>query len=92
MAENKSTFKKVIDEKNTSGDLKRQYAIELSPWHFDADPEKGTKAMSGFTCRIGVLKLGGTKPSNNFVHIDPANKELRQALTEMYAEYDKVSK
>ena len=88
----KPIYKKAIDVRTKTGDLKKQVTFILSPWSFEADSEKGTPAFSGYTCKIGVLKLLGDKPSNNFIHIDPADDEVRNALKEMYASFDKLQK
>ena len=82
-------FQKVVDVKSAGGNLKRQYSLLVTPWSFEADAEKNTPAVSGHTCKISVMKLG-LKPSNSFINIDPADKNLRDALAEMYKEYDKA--
>ena len=79
----KSVYKKVIPEVLDSGELKRQTTIDLSPW------EMGDK--TGFTCQIRVIKLGN-KPRTSFINIDPFNKEVREALTEMYKQADKLKR
>ncbi len=83
MAENKSAYRKTLDVRSPSGNLKAQYTLDLSPW------EMGDR--KGHTCQLRVLKLG-EKPSNKFVNFDPFNKEFRLMLKEMYAEADKLEK
>lgn len=90
MTENKSVYRKVVDEKSQGSDnLKRQTTIDLSPWKFDEDKEKGIPARSGYTCQIRVLKLGN-KPKTSFININPFDRAVRQALKEMYEQADKL--
>lgn len=86
----KSVFRKVIEEKQSDGSLKKQYTIDLQPWEFT--PENSTQTYKGFTTRLDVLKLSGDSPSNKFINIDPSNKELREAIGQMYKAYDEVVK
>ena len=85
----KSAYRKVIVETTQSGDLKKQTTIDLSPWEFDSSD--GGKAVSGFTCQIRVLKLGN-KPKTSYVNFDPFNREIREALLDMYKQADKLKR
>jgi len=89
--ENKPVWAKTIDVKDNIGGLKRQYSLTLSPWdskNFDGYKE-GAKSYSGHTCRFRVVKFG-QQPKDNFISIDPADPDLRQAILEMYDAHDKV--
>ena len=84
-----SAYRKVVVETTRSGDIKKQTTIDLSPWEFESDGDK--KAVSGYTCQIRVLKLGN-KPKTSYVNIDPFNREIRDALMEMYKQADKLNR
>jgi hypothetical protein len=93
--ENKETqnslFKETIQENDKSGELKVQVTIDLS--EYDTSTMDGYKAGSkvyrGYTCKIATLKPNKAHPRSR-VDIDPSNKEVRKAILDMYATYDKL--
>lgn len=95
MVENKksdSVFNAVIDKESNSGDVLKRTIIDLSP--YDTSQMEGYKegdaVYTGYTCQIRVQKLVG-KGSRAFVNIDPSDKQIRKALSDMYAKFDELT-
>lgn len=86
-----SIYRKVLSENMKSGDIKRQIIVDLSPWEIKADESTNQPAMSGYTCQLKVVRFG-FKPKTSYINFDPLNKDIREALAEMYAEADKLKK
>lgn len=86
-----SIYRKVIDEKNNRGELKKQITIDLSPWIIEADLNTGREALSGYTTQIKVVKLG-SNPKTSIVNFDPFNDEIRNSFIEMFDQVDNLNK
>ena len=88
----KALFKRVVKDENKSGELKTQFTILLTTYDTSkmANYEEGQKVYKGFTCKIATLKPSRTHPRAR-VDIDPSNKYIRDAIFEMYQEYDKLN-
>jgi len=87
----KAVFRKVIDQKDGLGGIKKQVSLVVSS--YDTSQMEGYKAGSkvytGYTCQIKVSKFGN-KPSVSYVNIDPQDKDIEEALKLMYAEVHKL--
>lgn len=81
-------FKKVIEKNSESYGLQEQIIVQVQPWEFKN--EVSGNVSKGHTLSISKLKLGGVVPKKSFVFLDPANKELRQAINEAYDTYDAI--
>lgn len=92
--ENDSLFVETVDVKNSrTGALKRQYYLNLSKWNskdFKGFKE-GDTVLEGHTCKITVNNFG-SNPRSNYINIDPADENLKQAILAMYQAYEVVSK
>lgn len=88
--EAKPIFKKIIDEFNEVGALKRQITVYVSLWKSSdfVGYIKGDPIKKGYTLQIKVLHLDGNKTKEFYIRLDPLNKELRQTLKEMFATVD----
>lgn len=86
-----SVFKETIQENDKSGELKVQVTIDLT--EYDTSKMEGYKAGSkiyrGYSCKIATLKPNKAHPRGR-VDIDPSNKEIKKAIFEMYANYEKI--
>ncbi len=95
MVENKSVFQEVIIIKDNSGELKTQYTVDLTPWDQSEmegyTPREGVAPLKGYSCSIRTLKVNKKFPKSR-IDVDPANKELRKAISDMYAKYDELTK
>lgn len=86
-----SLFRRVITEEDSSGELKSQVSIDLTKYDTSkmSTFKEGDKVYTGFTCKIATLKPLKKFPRAR-IDINPANKELRDAIMAMYAAFDKV--
>ena len=93
MVNETSIYKKVVTIPDNSGEMKVQVTIDLTPWDSSKmeSYKEGSPVLKGHSCCIRTLKPNKKFPKAR-VDIDPSNKELRQALSEMYLAYDKVKK
>ena len=86
-----SIYKKVVSEQDKQDELKTQVTIDLTPWDsskMDGYVE-GSPVLKGFTCKFATLKPNKKYPKSA-VYFDPANSDVRNALSEMYSAYDKA--
>lgn len=86
----KSLFRKSIQKVSASGDISKQVTFDLSPWTFEAEDGSGSK--SGLTLQITVAKFMGKTAGRKFINIDPTDKEVREAIREVFAVVDKQKK
>lgn len=88
-SEDNSLFKRVIQTNDKSGELKNQFTIDLTSYDTSKMPgyKEGRKVAKGFSCRLSTIKVNKAHPKSR-IDIDPANKEIRKAIEDMYKTFD----
>lgn len=83
----KSIYHKSIEKRSSAGNLTGIFVVDVSPWSMTVK-ETG-KLLAGHTMLISVQKLG-QNPKLSRINIDPANKELKEALLEAYEAFENI--
>lgn len=91
MSDNTSLFKQIVQENDSSGELKTQFTIDLTEYDTSTMPgyREGNKVYKGFTCKLATLKPLKAHPRGR-IDIDPSNEKIRKAILSMYSAYDKL--